>query len=195
MRNEIAERPRILVDAVEGFFLVLSGDAAEAGAGGVDEDQIADVEQAVFVVHHGIRSGGSVAVVGSNYAFRPECSHVQPDRRGTGSAVVEEGERAGFAFVVRFEIGHIKHAGFGGLVLVIFVGVLRNVVPIFGMHDQRARECVVVNDAAADGDRSLAGLLLGFEFFRVLRLDLRRFGLGYGRFLLYLGQSDCERKG
>ena len=189
LRNEIAESPCILVDAVECLLLVLSGESAEAGAGGVHKDQIADVEQAVIVVHHAIGRGGSVAVVGGDDALRPECSHVKPHRRRSGSPVVEEGDRTGFALVVRFEIGHVEHAGLGGLVLIIFVGVLWDVVPIPGMHDQRARERIVVNNVAADGDRSLAGLLFRFEFFRALRLGLGRFRLGCWRFLFYLGKN------
>ena len=44
---------RILIDAVEGLFAVLAADAAEAGAGRVDEDEIAGIEQAEIVVDDG----------------------------------------------------------------------------------------------------------------------------------------------
>jgi hypothetical protein len=61
------------------------------------------------------------------------------------------------------------------------------------MHDERAGECVVVNYIAADGNGSLACLLLWFELFGVWRLGLGRFGLG--SFLFCLGKNNWERKG
>ena len=52
------------------------------------------------------------------------------------------------------------------------------------MHDERTGKCVIVYGIAADGDRSLAFLLLRFELFGgLLRLSgfgLGRLGLGFG---------------
>ncbi len=50
LRDEFGERIGILVDAVERLLLVLAGDAAETGAGRVDEHQIGHIEQARAVV-------------------------------------------------------------------------------------------------------------------------------------------------
>jgi hypothetical protein len=40
---------RIFVDAPEGLGVVLAVDTAEPGAGRVDENQVADIKQAVLV--------------------------------------------------------------------------------------------------------------------------------------------------
>ena len=48
--NEAFEGVAVGIGAPEGLLLVLAHDAAEAGARGVDEDDIADVEEAVVVV-------------------------------------------------------------------------------------------------------------------------------------------------
>src|SRR5438874_12565758 len=45
LRDELGERIRVAVDAEEGLLLVLAGDAAEARAGSVDEDEIGGIEE------------------------------------------------------------------------------------------------------------------------------------------------------
>src|SRR5579862_7812524 len=64
LNDEIAERICILIDSVKGFFLVLATDAAEASAGRVDEDEIADIEQAEIVVDDRVGRGGRVRIIG-----------------------------------------------------------------------------------------------------------------------------------
>ena len=68
----------VLVRAQKRFFFVLTHDAAETGAGSVDEHQVACVEQAVGVVDDFVGRRGIMERVGSRYAARSEGSHVQP---------------------------------------------------------------------------------------------------------------------
>ena len=108
--DEIGERMRVLVDAVERLLLVAAAQVPEARAGRVDEHQIAHVDQAVFVVDHPIGGGGAVRVVGGPHALRPERTHVQPDGRGAGAAVVQEGDGPLRIFLVAAEISDVGHA-------------------------------------------------------------------------------------
>ena len=84
----------VRIDAIEHLFLVLAGNAAEAGAGRVDENEVGDVEQALVVVDDRVGRGGRMAVVRRDHAPWPERAHVQPYRRGAGAAIVQEGDRA-----------------------------------------------------------------------------------------------------
>ena len=76
--NKAGKRMRVGIDPPKSFFLVLAKEPAEAGAGRVDKDQVADVEQALGIVYQLIRSGISVLVVGGNDAPRTKSAHVQP---------------------------------------------------------------------------------------------------------------------
>src|SRR5271169_3757716 len=49
--NEIREGMSVRIDAEERLVLILAGDAAESGTRGVDEHQIARVEQTVLVIY------------------------------------------------------------------------------------------------------------------------------------------------
>ena len=130
-----AKASRILVDTVEGFLAVFPAEAAEAGSGRIHKHEIGHVEQAVVIVDDRIGRGRSVGIVGGDDALRPECSHVKPHGRGTGTAVIEKRDWARRAFVVGLEVGNVEHAGFRAFVLGIGVGILRDVVPALGMHD------------------------------------------------------------
>ena len=59
--DESRERVAVGIDAVERLLLVLAGDAAEAGARRVDEDEIAGIEQRLIVVDDLVGRGGVVA--------------------------------------------------------------------------------------------------------------------------------------
>jgi hypothetical protein len=90
--DELGERFDILVDAPEIFIFGLANGAAEAGSDGIDKDEIGFVEQAIGIVDEfeGRRRRG--AGVSGDDAARPEGSHVQPDGRRSGAAVVDEGD-------------------------------------------------------------------------------------------------------
>ena len=92
--DEFGEGVGVLVDAVERLFLVLAGDAAEARARRVDEDEVGDIEQARAVVHQRVGRRGRVCIGGGDDPAGPEGAHVQPQGRGARAAVVEEGDRA-----------------------------------------------------------------------------------------------------
>jgi len=150
--DEVGERLRVLVDAVERFLLVLSAQVTEARAGCVDEDQVAAVQKAELVIDDAIRRGGTVRIVHRHHALRTEGSHVQPDRGRTGAAVEYERERPVRVFLVTFEVGDIGHGHFRRLRdrLVCF---LRRIVIqwVAQMHYQQAGFGLVHGLLAADG--------------------------------------------
>ncbi len=180
LNDEIGKGVRILIDAVEGLFAVLAADAAEAGAGRVDEDEIAGIEQAEIVVDDRVGRGGRVRIISGDDAPGPECSHVEPHGGRARAAVVEESHRALRVLAVGFEVRDVEHAGFGGLVLGVLVRIiLRDVVPALGMDDESTGKGVVSDRIPTDGDGAFARLLLGLEVFRRLsrfRLADRRLG-------------------
>src|SRR6185437_8478743 len=92
--DEGRERGGVDVDAVELLLLVLAGDAAEAGAGRVDEDEIAGVEERVGIVDHLVRRRRGVRIVAGHDTLGPKGAHVQPDGRRAGTAIEQEGYRA-----------------------------------------------------------------------------------------------------
>ena len=60
--NEARKGVGVFIHAPEGLSRVFAGEAAEAGAGHVDKNQIAGVEQRVGVVHKFVGRGGQVLV-------------------------------------------------------------------------------------------------------------------------------------
>jgi hypothetical protein len=69
------------IDAVERFLFVLAGDSTEPGAGRVDKDEIARVEQALIVVGDRVGRRRRMGVVGGDDPFRAKRPHVQPHGR------------------------------------------------------------------------------------------------------------------
>jgi hypothetical protein len=123
------------IGAPERLKLGVADRPGEAGAHGVDEHEVRLVEQAVVVVDdvEGRVVGGFRAVrLHSDWAER---SHVQPQGRGAGTAVVEEGHRTARAALGG--VGDIEQAA-GRLTLVIADG-------------ERAGGRGVGDGAAADG--------------------------------------------
>ncbi len=107
--DEVGEGVRVLIDAVERFLLVLSGDPAEPGARRVDEHQIAGVQQTLVVVNDPVRCRRGMTGVGGIDAPRPESPHVQPHRRRAGTAVEQEGHRPRRWLGVPLQIRDVKH--------------------------------------------------------------------------------------
>jgi hypothetical protein len=71
----------VFIDAPEGLAGILAENAAEAGAGRVDEHQVTGIEQAVLVVNKLVRRCLFVFAVGSNYAARAECAQCKYTER------------------------------------------------------------------------------------------------------------------
>ena len=113
--DEAGEGVGVFVDAPEGLSGVLADEAAEAGAGHVDEDDVADVEQGAGVVDELVGSGGQVLIGVGDDVLGAERTHVEPDGGAAGTAVVEEGDGALFSLGVFFEVGDVKHARDGSL--------------------------------------------------------------------------------
>ena len=88
------------------------GGAAEAGADGVDQHEIALVEQRVGIVFHAIGRGRHEAIGLEHDAFRPERSHVQPDRSRAGAAVEGKSERPLGGVLAVERVGDVEHFGF-----------------------------------------------------------------------------------
>ena len=166
-----AEGAGVLVDAPERLVLVLAGDAAEARARRVDEDEIAGVEQAVVIVDDVVRRRRRVGVVGGDDASGPERAHVQPHRRRARSAVEQEGDRPLSRARALLEIGGVEHRRSrrrgssrpGFLVVLVRGRGDGHVVPVLGVHDQRAGDGGVVHAAAFRADRAVGLHLVGLE--------------------------------
>jgi len=211
LRNEFGKSVRVLVDSVERLLLVLPRDAAETGAGRVDEDEIGGVEQARRIVDQRIRRGRRMHVGCRDDAPRPKGAHVQPQGRGARAAVVHERHRPRSAAVL--EIGHIEDRGLRRRVLgfprivrgcaaLVGLGVARHVVPILGMHYEGSGDGLVGNVLTADVDRAAARRGLGLE-----RLELAALGFVRSALRLFVrrvrralrceqgcGRRQCQRQ-
>ena len=123
--DELGDRLGVLGHApIIGRIGVAEG-VAEAGADGIDEDDVGDVEQAVGIVDDRI---GRTAVVGGvggdRHPARAEGAHVQPDRARAGTAVEQEGDRpVGVARLA--DIGGREDRGPRGAVLGAQEGLAR----------------------------------------------------------------------
>ena len=103
LADEVGEGFDVLTDAVEVLAVLALNHARPAGGHSVDDDHVGHVEDRVFVVNEFIGRGGLEAVIAHLHALRSEEAHVDEDRRGTGAAVVGEGDgtRAGGHAVFR----------------------------------------------------------------------------------------------
>ena len=167
--DEAGEGVRVLVDSPEGLFLVLAVELSEAGAGHVDEHQVAGVEQAVGVVDQLVRGRRRMLVAGSRHMLWPQRTHMEPDRRAARAAVVEERDRTRFRLLALLEIRHIEHPCRRRSVLGLLheggVGVGKRLavranlrVLLVGRADgDRSRDRLVGNMLTAGVHRSLSG--------------------------------------
>ena len=142
----------------ERFVLVRAAQVSEAGAGCIDEHQVAHVEQAVLVVDDAIRRRGAVRIVRRPHALRTERAHVQPHGRRARPAVEQERDRPRAVRLVALEVRDVRHADLGRLRrrLLSFRGLRRIVVlRIVQIHDHDARLGLVRRLLAADARRTL----------------------------------------
>ena len=118
--DEAGKGVGVLVHPPEGLFRVLAGQPPEAGAGHVDKDQIAGVEQRVGVVNEFIGRCWQVLVATGNHVLGTQRTHVQPDGGAARSAVVEEGDGPILSLRVFLEVSDVKHTCNWGCVLWVF---------------------------------------------------------------------------
>ena len=87
------------VGGVELLLGFVGGDqgAAEAGADGVDEDEVGEVEPGAGIVGEGGGVGGTVAFVAECDVLGADGAEVEIDGGGAGAAVEGEGDGAGGA--------------------------------------------------------------------------------------------------
>ena len=140
--DERREGVDVLIDAVEILVRILAADPAEAGAGHVDEHQIARIQQALVVVDDRVRRRRRVGGVIGDHTARPEGAHMQPHGCRARAAIEQEGDRPPGHIAAMLEVSDVGHAGFGRRVLGVVLGG-RGVVPVLGMHDQRAGHGVI----------------------------------------------------
>ena len=88
--DELAKRPDVPCLTVKLRGVDAGDDTAVAGVDGVDEYKIGNVNEGVFVVREVERGSRLEALVRKLHVFGSEGSHVQPNRGGTWSAVVEK---------------------------------------------------------------------------------------------------------
>ncbi len=91
--DELADRLRVLGDAVEVAGVLPRDGPAVAGGHRIDEHQVGDVEQRLAVVRHAVWRGRRPPLVLQHHLARTEGAEVEPDRRGARAAVEGVGDR------------------------------------------------------------------------------------------------------
>src|SRR5215475_8369263 len=92
--DELREQLDVGIYATKIFVLFFANGRAETCSDRIDEDEIRAIEQAIGVVEQFVWRGRSHSCVHRGDAARPKRAHVQPNRRRTGAAVVQERERS-----------------------------------------------------------------------------------------------------
>ena len=152
--DEGGDRFGIGGDAPEDFRIGLAERVRKAGADGIDEYQIGDIEQRFGIVGDRIGRRAVILGIGNVDALRPERPHVQPQRARAGAAVEQEGDRpVGLGIVL--QIGRREDRGVGLAVLVLQVRFTGD----GGVGDGAAAEIALVlrHGAHRGGDRFIGG--------------------------------------
>ncbi len=108
-------RGGVLIDAVEGLVGVLAHDAAVAGAGRVDEDEIGGVDEGIFVGDDLVGAAGGMTEGREERRARGRswsCGDTwwrSRDRR------VDEDDGSGSCVLILGKVGGVKHGGRGRL--------------------------------------------------------------------------------
>ncbi len=160
---------RVGIGSVETLAGVFAVDAAEAGAGGVDEDEVAGVEKAVFVGDDLVGRAFLVrGILREDQALGAEGAHVEIHRGAAGTAVVEEGDGAILRGIF-LEVGGVEDARGGGAIFglgghvdggvgqVFAVEADHGVLRIGGADGEGSGDGAVVDSCAADFDRAFGG--------------------------------------
>src|SRR5215469_15275089 len=184
--DEVGEDGGVLNDSVELRGILAGSGAAVAGGNGVDEDEIGGVEERIFVVFDGVRSGHAVAVGSEDDCFRAH-AHVSEKRGGARAAVVDERNRAGRD--VRdavFCVSDEEERGFG-MAFVIFDDVGSGGSGVIDLFAADAR-AVMSDGGFFDGRRWRRFVLV----LHVLLLRRRWLLRGTGRHAAALLSGDSE---
>src|SRR3569833_2009625 len=101
-------------------------------------------------------------VILRHHAAWPECSHMQPDGRGTWPAIVKEGDRPVGGRNAFLEISDVEHRSFRLRVLVVTIvrrGLLlapRGIAPALGMNDDSPGHGAIIHPPPFDIYRTVA---------------------------------------
>jgi len=157
----------------------------EAGARRVDEHQIAHVDEAVLVVDDAVGRRRAVRVIGSAHALWAERAHVQPNRGGARTPVVQKSDGTMRIFLVAAEVRDVRHARLGRRRRRIAVLIVRRrwiiVHGILHMDHQHPRLGLIGNGPSFDRDRTLRRLMRIVQQARRLAQLLGAQSLGVGR--------------
>src|SRR5258706_5771294 len=93
--------------------VLAAGDAAKAGCGSIDEDEVAGVEKAVGVVDETIGRRRRVGVFKSNHPLRAERAHMEPHCRRARAAVEEKRQGTILRGAAMLEVRDIKYGRLG----------------------------------------------------------------------------------
>jgi hypothetical protein len=87
--------------------------------GGVDKDEVGLVEEPVLVGDDLVRGGAGGFGTGGDDAHGADRAHVEPEGGGAGTAVVEEGDRAGVGIGAVEGVGDREDAAVGMVVVAV----------------------------------------------------------------------------
>ncbi len=76
--DEVGKGMRVFIHSVERLFLFSAPQMAEAGARCVDKDQVAGIQQTVFIVDELVGSRRAVRIILGEHSLGPESPHVKP---------------------------------------------------------------------------------------------------------------------
>src|SRR6185436_1690850 len=112
--DEVADRGDVFADAPELLTFFAGRGTGIAGADGIDEDHVGEVQPGIFVVDPAIGRRGDLAVFEELDPLWPGGAHVQPNGGRAGAAVEDEGDGTIVAVggVFDFFIGDEKEVGF-----------------------------------------------------------------------------------
>ena len=110
--DEFAESFDVTFDAEKFLGQLGVGGAAEAGLHGIDEHDIALVQQAMGIVRDAIGRGWQQAIGQHRDPPRSQRAHMKPDGRRPRAAVERESQRTLFNILTVEGVGHEKHLGF-----------------------------------------------------------------------------------
>src|ERR1700722_12293072 len=120
-------------------------------------------------------------VIGGHHPLGSKCTHVQPDRGRSRSAIEYKRDRPWLGFrtvalavrLLGLEVGGVEHARLGtGLLVLVLRRVLGNVVPVPGGEDKVPDVAIVVDSMTIDRQGTSRVNPLGREVLRWLGLLL-----------------------
>src|SRR5437899_875918 len=176
--DELRQRFDVLIDAPEILVLGLTDRVAKPRSDGVKKDQIRFIQQTMRILRELVGSGRRGVGVYSDHPSRRKRAHVQPYRRRTRTAVINERDGA---------LAEILHLA----ARVSSVIDQRGRLIFFVFQENRCRGCLVGNGLAGNLDA-----VVGDGRFLLGRSGRRGFGGLVGRLGIFiLCASDCGNRG